>query len=174
MGFLLDIKLPFRAVKSIALRLWVREGLYDVLAQGNGVFYFYFSNDSALNAVLEGGPLLIADRHIFLRKWEPGQGLKFYKGTGDKILVWIRLHNVPLEYWLEEGLSHLASAVGVPLYADSSTENCRRVCFAIICMELDAAKPLVKEFEVVTLNGNLGSSSNSLSSGYTKIRVSYQ
>ena len=83
----------------------------------------------------EGGPLLIAGRHIFLRKWQQGQGLKFYNGTGDKIPVWIQLHNVPLEYWLEEGLSHLASAMGGLLYADSPTENCRRVCFARICTE---------------------------------------
>ncbi|KAG5541135.1 hypothetical protein RHGRI_021119 [Rhododendron griersonianum] len=29
-----------------------------------------------------------------------------------KLPLWIQLHNVPLQYWTEEGLSYLASAIG--------------------------------------------------------------
>ena len=42
-----------------------------------------------------------------------------------KILVWVQLHNVPLEYWTAKGLSYLASDVGTPLYADAVTESCK-------------------------------------------------
>ena len=53
-----------------------------------------------------------------------------------------------MEYWTKDGLSYLASAVGVPLYTDSAIENRRRINFARICMEVDASKPPVNEFEV--------------------------
>ena len=49
-----------------------------------------------------------------------------------KIPVWIQLHNVPLEYWNEAGLSCLASAVGVPLFADAATEGRRQINYARI------------------------------------------
>ena len=133
-GFILDNKLSFSIVRSIALRMWAREGLYEVLAQGKGFFYFCFSKETGLSAVLEGGLWLIAGRHVFLRRWQ--QGLKLFHDSVDKIPVWIQLHDVPLEYWTAEGLSYLSSAVGLPLYADSATENYRRVNFARICVEL--------------------------------------
>ena len=44
-GYILDNKLPFSVVKSIAMRMWAREGLYEVLAQGKGFFYFCFSKE---------------------------------------------------------------------------------------------------------------------------------
>ena len=92
----------------------------------------------------------------------------------DKIPVWIQLHNVPLEYWTVKGLSHLASAVGVPLFADYATENCKRVDFAKICVELDAAKPLVKYFEVATLQNKPDTLTSSAPNSFSTIRVTYQ
>ena len=115
---------------------------------------------------------MITGMHIFLRRWT--QGLKLSKGAVNKIPVWIQLHDVPLEYWTADGLSYLASAVGLPLYADSDTENYRRVSFARICVELDASKPLVKEFEAITMQSSQDSSSSISHFGTAKIRVSYQ
>ena len=43
----------------------------------------------------------------------------------------------PLDYWAEEGLSYIASAVGKPLYADTMTISCMRLSFARICVEVD-------------------------------------
>lgn len=64
---------------------------------------------------------------------KPGRGIR--QGYG-----------LPLEYWTSEGLSHVASAVGKPLHADSFTSYRRRIRFARVCVEVDASKTLVKEF----------------------------
>ena len=82
----------------------------------------------------------------------------------DKIPIWIQLYRVPLKYWTKEGLSCLASAVGVPLFADAATESCRSVSYARICVELNAKNPLVKEFVADTFNSVAGTLS-----GTTKI-----
>ena len=42
-------------------------------------------------------------------------------------------------------MSHIASAVGIPLYADTQTEQGTRLKFARICVEIDASKPLTEE-----------------------------
>lgn len=70
-----------------------------------------------------------------------------------KIPLWVRLYGVPLEYWTAQGLSHLASAVGRPLYTDKMTASRRRIGYARVCVEVDAAKNLVKEFDLLGDNG---------------------
>ena len=71
-GQFLDSKLPFNVVSSITRKLWKNEGLLDVLSRGNGSYLFRFSHERGCKAVLDGGPWLIAGRHIFLRKWKRG------------------------------------------------------------------------------------------------------
>ena len=99
-----------------------------------------------------------------------GKGLKLNKESVSRIPVWTQLHNVPVEYWTSEGLSSVASVVGVPLYADEATENFRRINYDRICIELDASRTLVKEFEVITHRFEQGS----LVKGKAIIKVAYQ
>ena len=166
-GHFLDSKLPFPVVKSITTKIWANEGLLDVLPKGKGVYFFRFSLELGCKKILEGGPWLIAGRHLFLRRWEAGMPLSF--DVVDKILVWVQLFGVPMEYWTVEGLSCLASAIGLPLYADAATKSCRRISYARICVELNAKQPLIKEFIADTYNSMEGTIS-----GTTKIKVVYQ
>ncbi|KAL9400933.1 hypothetical protein Peur_004782 [Populus x canadensis] len=55
-----------------------------------------------------------------------------------KVPVWVRLYNVPLEYWTIKGLSCVASAIGVPLHADHTTLLRKRLSYARVCVEIDA------------------------------------
>ena len=102
-----------------------------------------------MRSVMEKDPWLLAGRYLVLRKWCPG--LPMAKDELSKIPVWAKFHNVPIELWTEEGLSHIASVVGLPLYADAATEACSRISFARICKEFDASIPLVDDFEVKLL-----------------------
>lgn len=60
----------------------------------------------------------------------------------NKLPLWIRLYNVPLQYWTAECLSYLASAIGKPLYADEMTESSKRISYAKICVEVDVKSVL--------------------------------
>ena len=44
-GYFLGSRLPFPVIRSIAMRLWMKAGLFDVIAQNNGFLLFQFSND---------------------------------------------------------------------------------------------------------------------------------
>lgn len=46
------------------------------------------------------------------------------------------LRGVPLELLTPYGLSCIASAIGSPLSLDKATEQCRRVHFARVCVEV--------------------------------------
>ena len=89
-----------------------------------------------MNTVVELGPWLLAGRQLVLKKWIPG--LKLLKYSFDRIQVWAHLHNIPIEFWSEEGLSHLSSVVGKPLYAEAATDTSLKIIFAKICVEIRA------------------------------------
>ncbi|KAK2658721.1 hypothetical protein Ddye_005254 [Dipteronia dyeriana] len=83
---------------------------------------------------------------LILKKWHPR--LILTKDTYSKIPVWVKLFNIPHEYWTEEGLSYIASAFGKPLYADSLIESMKRISFARVCIEIDATCDLVDSFDL--------------------------
>ena len=143
-GRFLDTKLPPAVVSSITRKLWLKQGLMDVIPHGKGLYIFRFSQPSGAKDVLEGGPWLIAGRHLCLRWWSPK--ISWQREDVLTVPIWVQLHNVPLEFWTAEGLSYLANAVGKPLYADAVTESSRRLQYARVCVVVDAMKPLITEF----------------------------
>ncbi|KAK3204557.1 hypothetical protein Dsin_018603 [Dipteronia sinensis] len=104
---------------------------------------------------------------VILKKWHPK--LILSKDFYSKILVWVKLFNIPHEYCNKEGLSHIASAVGNPLYADSLIESMKRISFARVCIEIDASCNLVDSFDLF-----MGDSSNPKLGENVEILVEYQ
>ncbi|KAK3189539.1 hypothetical protein Dsin_029100 [Dipteronia sinensis] len=145
-GYFIEKKLPFSLVNNIAMHLWGNRGLQEVLANDKGFFFFKFSDDEACSNVLESGPWLFVGRMVILKKWHPR--LILTKETYSKISVWVKLFNIPHEYWNEEGLSHIASVIGKPLYADSLIESMKRISYARVCIEIDATYELVDSFDL--------------------------
>lgn len=68
--------------------------------------------------------------------------MSFEKEQLSKIPIWVQFSNVPLEFWNEEGLSYIASAVGVPLCADAAIESGKRLSYARICVEISVVNVL--------------------------------
>ncbi|KAK2649098.1 hypothetical protein Ddye_016587 [Dipteronia dyeriana] len=98
-GHFIEKKLPFTLVKNIAMRIWGSRGLLEVLANEKGYYFFKFSDDEACSNVLEAGPWLFTGRMLILKKWHPR--LILTKDTYSKIPVWVKLFNIPHEYWTE-------------------------------------------------------------------------
>ena len=83
---------------------------------------------------------------IILRKWQ--QGLELAKEPQTTLPIWVNIYNLPLEYWNAEGFSYIASAVGKPLHVHKMTASRQRISYARICVEVDAAFELVKNFDI--------------------------
>ncbi|KAL7179501.1 hypothetical protein ACSBR1_042822 [Camellia fascicularis] len=113
---------------------------------GRDLVFFIFESPECYSVVLEGGPWYIGGFNLFLKKWT--RMMKLTKEKATTVPVWAKFYNVSFEYWDSDGLSHIASAVGVPLFMDQLTEKGSRVSFARVCVEVEATSYLPSMFKV--------------------------
>ncbi|GMQ06450.1 hypothetical protein CsSME_00051035 [Camellia sinensis var. sinensis] len=99
-----------------------------------------------MDTILEDGSYYVGARLIVIKKWQPG--LKLTKCEFSSVPLWVKLYNVPLELWSEEGLGYIASILGTPLYLDEPTFKRSRLTFARICIEVLANKEIPKSFKI--------------------------
>ncbi|GAV66861.1 LOW QUALITY PROTEIN: DUF4283 domain-containing protein, partial [Cephalotus follicularis] len=76
------------------------------------------------------------------------------KDSFSSIPVWVKLANVPSELWTKQGLSYVASALGVPLCMDAATTAGNRLSFARV-IEMKASSNFPTSYKVRRRNGTL-------------------
>ncbi|KAI8566950.1 hypothetical protein RHMOL_Rhmol02G0082600 [Rhododendron molle] len=139
-------KLPFIGVQNIAFQIWKKFGIQKVMSNEQGFYFFKFSQADAARRVIDAGPWYFGSKLLILKQWYPQ--MQLVKEQMARVPIWAQFYNVPLVLWNEGGLSHLASAIGVPLYADDLTENRRRLSYAKICVEVEVCSELPDSVDV--------------------------
>ncbi|GJX67122.1 zinc knuckle CX2CX4HX4C containing protein [Tanacetum coccineum] len=136
-----------------------------------GFFFFKFDSRAGLEAVLEGGPWLIRKSPIILKKWS--MDTRLLKEELTRISIWVKLHDVPIQVFEEDGISLIVTLIGNPVMLDSYTslmynESWGRSTFFQCLIEVNSEADLV---DVVTIG--IPSLSGD---GFTKetIRVEYE
>ncbi|GKA73645.1 RNA-directed DNA polymerase, eukaryota, reverse transcriptase zinc-binding domain protein, partial [Tanacetum coccineum] len=75
------------------------------------------------------------------------------KHEPDKIPLWVKMFDIPLEAWNKKGISKLTSSLGKPLVMDEMTANMSqygrgRIGFARVLVEVDARKKFKEGIDV--------------------------
>ncbi|KAB5531494.1 hypothetical protein DKX38_018164 [Salix brachista] len=161
-GFFPGSRPPYHMVNSMAKRVWQHLGLEHTMTTGEGFYLFRLRDEEAVQEVLDRGPWMFGGKSLVLQQWHPH--FKFDKNQITTIPVWLRLRGLPFPLWTKAGLSLVASMVGRPLSCDESTFSCKRLEYARVCVEVDAAHPFVHNFELVIPQ----------SSGTVKVDVEYE
>ncbi|CAL1389920.1 unnamed protein product [Linum trigynum] len=65
-----------------------------------------------------------------------------------KLPIWVRIHELPLEYMTVEGLSRVASLLGTPLWMDQATRLGAYMATTKLCIEMDADCPFSSELQI--------------------------
>ncbi|KAJ9536667.1 LOW QUALITY PROTEIN: hypothetical protein OSB04_un000140 [Centaurea solstitialis] len=117
---------------------------------------------SALAGCYTNGPLMVRGVPMFVAQWDPLKGLT--KPIHDTCPLWVKLHNVPLVAFNKEGISRIASALGVPKQMDACTASIcdnawGRPGFAKVLVEIWAVGKLKREIELVIPNPSGGEGS---------------
>ncbi|GJX86848.1 zinc knuckle CX2CX4HX4C containing protein, partial [Tanacetum coccineum] len=100
-GYFIGKRLAFPLVENYVKNTCAKFGLERVMLQ-NGFFFFQFATKEGMEKVIENGPWLIRLVLLILNVWTPNSKLK--KDEITSVLVWIKLHKVPIVAYSEVGL----------------------------------------------------------------------
>nr|GEZ40263.1 hypothetical protein [Tanacetum cinerariifolium] len=84
-----------------------------------GFFFLKFDSIKGLEDVLESGPWMIRNSLIILKKWT--MNTSPYKEELTFISVWVKIHDVPLQVFSNDGISLIASQIANEALKDSIT-----------------------------------------------------
>ncbi|XP_049360657.1 uncharacterized protein LOC125825359 [Solanum verrucosum] len=99
------------------------------------------------------GPYNIFNRPIIINPWSAE--FNFKEEVLNAVPIWVKLPDLPLNWWSVSTLSKIGSGLGTPLYADACTTNIDRISYARILVEMDAAKPLPEAIKIGDPKGKI-------------------
>ncbi|XP_028055105.1 uncharacterized protein LOC114259292 [Camellia sinensis] len=100
-------------------KLWGLQADFEALDIGNGLFLVKFDMADDYMKVFTGGPWIVIDHYVTIRKWQ--QDFKPDEAEEDTTAIWVRFPNLPIEYYNEKVLYHIAKVLGVSLKIDINT-----------------------------------------------------
>ncbi|WJX16517.1 hypothetical protein P8452_06530 [Trifolium repens] len=139
-------RIGYKALENRLKQMWVRKGVISIIDLGKEYFLVYFSNEEDYNKALEDGPWLIYDHYLIVRQWSPN----FYpnEATIDSASVWVRIPDLPIEYYDAKVLHFIGDRIGKMVKVDKNTLFQERGKYARLCVEVDLTKTLLATFEL--------------------------
>ncbi|XP_019155090.1 PREDICTED: uncharacterized protein LOC109151954 [Ipomoea nil] len=125
--------------------LWKPEAHMELIDLDQDYYLARFESQNDYDAVRFVGPWMILDHYLLVQEWRP----KFNPLTDsvEKILVWVRLPTISIEYFDEVILMRIGNNIGRAIKVDITTGLATRGKFARIYVEIDLSKPLLAKFE---------------------------
>lgn len=135
---------PFETVKSILMGLWKPYGVFHLSDMPNAYLLIRCETETTKQQLLFGGPWTVNGLTLQLVPWQP-----YFEPAHTKLtraIVWLQLHNLPVELWDGESLETITEPIGKLLKVDEFTLSLSRARYARVCLELDLARPLKRGF----------------------------
>ena len=104
-----------------------------------------------MNSVLKQGPWMVNGKPMMMKRWDTEIG--FEKVEHDNLPIWVKFTKVPMKAWTVEGLSAIASSIGIPIIMDAMAAMiCHNVVgrteYSRILVEVDAKKEFKNQIEL--------------------------
>ncbi|GKB16543.1 zinc knuckle CX2CX4HX4C containing protein [Tanacetum coccineum] len=119
-GYFIGERLAFPTVEAYVKNAWEKYGFERAIFR-NGFFLFKFLSHDGMVRTIEGGPWFIRSVPIFLNIWQVNTKMK--REIMSKVFVWVRIHNVPIVAFSEDGLSLITTQLGRPIMLDAYTSD---------------------------------------------------
>lgn len=113
---------------------------------GNDFFLIRFSFKEDHLRVLKNGLWFVVGHYLSIRRWEPN--FQLLTTNLSAIAVWIRLLELPIEYYEESVVQDIGRAIGPVLRVDTHTALEVRGRFARLCVQVNLDEPIVKAIRV--------------------------
>ncbi|KAL0904897.1 hypothetical protein M5K25_027057 [Dendrobium thyrsiflorum] len=145
-GYSIGRRPYYEALFSVFKRAWYLKGALSLLTLDDGFFLLKFTSPKDFEMAWTGGPWFFFGKPFILQKWTPDFVPK--REEFSSIPLWIKIKNLPLSCWTPEGISKVASCVGIPLAMDALTAAKTRLTFARVCVQVKCSSPLPGEISI--------------------------
>ncbi|XP_057850395.2 uncharacterized protein LOC131060950 [Cryptomeria japonica] len=117
----------------------------------NGFFLVITEDNKDKHEILNNGPVFMGGRGLYIRDWEPN--FNPVLAPIEMVHVWLRLYNLPREYWNEDFFQALGNKMGFFIRADEAIETKDFSMYARICIGWKPHYPLPEQVEIITNAG---------------------
>ena len=122
----------YNFLHSKLLGLWKPSGRVDMVNLGREFFLLRFSIIEDLEMELKKGPWFIGVNFLSIRRWEAN--FKPSEALVSSVAVWVRLNELPIEYYDATVLKQINQALGIVLKVDTHTTTEARSRYIRICV----------------------------------------
>ncbi|XP_019234876.1 PREDICTED: uncharacterized protein At4g02000-like [Nicotiana attenuata] len=133
-------RIAHHLLKNKLIEIWKPTEELPIIDLGSDFFLIKFQQEENMLKALQGGPWFILNHFLSVRKWEP----KFIASSTQLIYsaIWVRLPELPTEFYDVEILQRVGSKLGHLLKIDTCTSATTRGRYARICIEVPLERPL--------------------------------
>ncbi|KAG7565101.1 hypothetical protein ISN44_As10g018210 [Arabidopsis suecica] len=131
---------PIAALSRKLRELWKPSGGMYVLDLPRQFFMVRFDMEEDYLAAVTGGPWRVFGSILMVQAWAPG-----FDPLRDEIVttpVWVRIANLPVNFYHRAILMGIAGGLGKPVRVDMTTLKFERARFARVYVEVHLKKPL--------------------------------
>lgn len=127
--------------------LWgIPDQNFSIMDLGHGFFLAKFKKKRDYNYVLQEGPYTVAGHYLVVKKWS--QDFRPSLERISSTLVWVRLPELPIEYYNAMFFTRVGNKLGTTIKIDKNTLEAKRGCYARICVEISLDKPLIPHVRI--------------------------
>jgi len=127
-------------------KLWKTLAVWKMVPLRKGCYDFHFESAEDLRKIWAAGTINLKPGLLRLSQWT--KDFKYLAQKQTHVSIWIRLVELPQEYWRERTLKEIASAVGTPIDIDGPTRNRTFGHYARILVVIDLSKRAYDEILV--------------------------
>jgi hypothetical protein len=135
-----------RDLSSKLAKLWKTTAGWKMVPLGKGYYNFLFDSADDFRKIWAVGTVNLKPGLLRFSQWT--KDFKYQTQKQTHVTIWIRLMELPQEYWRERTLKEIASAVGTPIDIDGPTRNRTFGHYARILVDIDLSKRIYEEILV--------------------------
>ncbi|PKI71793.1 uncharacterized protein LOC116209086 [Punica granatum] len=138
-------RVSYWVLKNRLQRLWQPKGELTLTDLPNDFFIVKTHEDR--DFALYRGPWTVLGHYLTVREWVPD--FLPLEAKIDRVAMWVRIPNLPMEYQNEILLRRTGYALGRPIRIGQNTVNLARVNFVRACVEVNLEEPLRPSVELL-------------------------
>ncbi|XP_062093789.1 uncharacterized protein LOC133799813 [Humulus lupulus] len=125
---------PMAVFEGFIKRVWGHLEIAQIARMAMGLIMVKFNDEATRSHVLENDCLHFDRKPVIVRPWTTDlNAVRLIRS----VPLWIRLHDLGLQYWARKCLSALVSTIGKLIMVDKFTQERTKVQFARILVEVE-------------------------------------